>query len=375
MYDIVLNWTAREVVPDFQEFYAQHGNAVDSVKLENFFVEPKRTGFLGQQLTAPVAQDLLFFLLKAGASAQRIPAVYQHPQITQEEAQTLAEQELQAIQARAYPEEILGPIQFVSEHFLYWQFKSTSRRKEVFVSIDKLNEYERRNNDVAYFSEEASLLEKAITRARLQSLGSPIFRWPSQFTTYDLYFFQECKTLPFLDDLSEQLGIPLAELQEKVMRKGPGFRGLDLSYTFTDEFTDPLLLRAAANGARGCRMPSEYRQPCISIEEAQMIADEVVQEYHIPGFTVDLPTHHEPMWEHPWHWYWFFCTRFRPIVDDEEGWNAFKETFQEGGGWANAYIDKLDGHNWTLEERYYLQGESWMLSCLHDHPDLHRFFL
>lgn len=95
---------------------------------------------------------------------------------------------------------------------------------------------------------------------------------------YDIYLSMGCRELPILDDLVTQIPM-LADpaLQQKILTGSPhhpGFLGLDLP----EELAQALFRRLKSKRAGGSWLPSAYRQPRVSKEQAAMLAEPAIAE-------------------------------------------------------------------------------------------------
>jgi len=165
---------------------------------------------------------------------------------------------------------------------------------------------------------------------------------------YDIYLRNRCYTQPVLKDL--QASIPLLkdpaiqkklvpyskeELNTRGSLRSPGFLGLSLEEGLARE----LYSRLAAVKATGEVVPSAYREPKITQEQAQKIAEQELSRICQEQF----PTYHfEPIRLYRDELRWWAFSTFSKQWQEEHGpiW---------GSGGPVAYVDKLDGHIWRWE--------------------------
>ena len=159
---------------------------------------------------------------------------------------------------------------------------------------------------------------------------------------YDLYLNAGSRALPELNDLI-QVAPALADsgLQKRMLQRSPGshFLGLDLSI----DVATTLMKRLKSHKASGYIVPSAYRHPKITVEQALSIATPVISELYtkyISDHTLG-PVHFvqdEPI-----------CWTFGAVSEE---W--VKEDRIPGALFAS--VDKLDGHIWQVEEFDRLRG-------------------
>ena len=160
---------------------------------------------------------------------------------------------------------------------------------------------------------------------------------------YDLYLSLGCRTLPDLEALTQKVPM-LADpaLHTRILKRspGPGFLGLDLP----DTIAVSLLQRLKSAKASGCRLPSAYRLPLISIEQAAPMAEQAMGELKAARLPYDTLGPVRFLREQP------TCWTFGAVSE---------QLVKEGRipGVLHACVDKLDGHLWTREEFDRLWGE------------------
>lgn len=153
---------------------------------------------------------------------------------------------------------------------------------------------------------------------------------------YDIYLSMGGRALPDLNDLMRAVpALAEPQMQQKIVQRSPkpGFLGLDL----TSDQAKTLMQRLKAQKAVGYPVPSAYRQPKITIEQATPIATQAIEQLHkahIPEHTLGpvLLRKDEPA-----------CWTFGAVSE---------EWVKEGRipGVLFASVDKLDGHVWKAEE-------------------------
>ncbi|GHO48679.1 hypothetical protein [Ktedonospora formicarum] len=153
---------------------------------------------------------------------------------------------------------------------------------------------------------------------------------------YDLYLLLECQTVPDVQDLVQQVpALSDPSLQLKMFQRAsrPGFLGLDLS----EEMAKTLLQRLTYAGALAQRHPSAYRHPLLTLEQATIIAEQVIGELQ------KKENFHQSIGP------------VRLAADQAVCW-SFKAFSKQRTIFVN--IDKLDGHLWQDEELHHLNDEA-----------------
>ena len=154
---------------------------------------------------------------------------------------------------------------------------------------------------------------------------------------FDIYLYEGCwTTSPNLDDLVEQIpALNNPDLRARTEKWRPGgFLGLDLPESMARTLLDRLL----GAKARGQMVPSAYREPKVSVEAAQPIAEQAIAQLRETRYSMCTLGPVRYLRETPWWW---------TFAADCKEW-------QEQGyipGAVFASIDKLDGHVWQPEER------------------------
>jgi hypothetical protein len=141
---------------------------------------------------------------------------------------------------------------------------------------------------------------------------------------YDIYLLTGCHSRPNLGDI-------LTDVPKRIFEHSPGFIGLCLSRERATRVFD----RLKSVGGRGYVIPSIYREPKISGERAQSIAELALQSYqesHEVNFAPVRLMSSDPMW-------WKFAA-------------VSEELIQKGIVPGTLYIcvDKIDGHVWQTQE-------------------------
>lgn len=157
-----------------------------------------------------------------------------------------------------------------------------------------------------------------------------------QSAQFDVYLTQGCATPPSVSDVVSAipaLNDPL--IRSRLLRRspGPGFLGVQA----TADDARQLLARLKAAEARGEVVPAAYRQPPISTQAAQSIAERALAAEAaslFPGYTF-RPTRY---WREGPRW-WVFGMISDQLVD---------QGHVPGG--VLAYVDKVDGHIWQPGE-------------------------
>ena len=157
---------------------------------------------------------------------------------------------------------------------------------------------------------------------------------------YDIYLSMGCRGLPFFEDLAEKIpAVQDLQFQQKILTpspRRPGFLGLDLS----EELAERLYRRLQTTRAVGYWLLSDYRQPRITQEQAQLLAEPAIAELAVRhyqrhpndtlgpiGFVGERPE------------FWVFAAKSEYLM---------KENYIPGN--LGVSVDKLDGHIWTQED-------------------------
>ena len=149
--------------------------------------------------------------------------------------------------------------------------------------------------------------------------------------SFDIYLVDTCETLPSPEELA-CVGLQSASA-ETLTGDGFSFLGVDFP---TREHAQRARDVLRSHGARSQLVDSRYRTPCVSLEEARVLAEREIERLKPLSGDVD--------WE---------PTTFH----DERGavwtFRANSPTLIERGcipGAVFVSIDKLDGHPWSREE-------------------------
>lgn len=149
---------------------------------------------------------------------------------------------------------------------------------------------------------------------------------------YDIYLNKGCASTRLAELQKHVPHIP-QQTWLKIQERHPGFLEVDLHQS--DAISLMKALRRA--GARGRIVPTAYREPRLSIEEALRIAVNSIsiqEKERFPGYSFNEVKliHDDVMW-------WVFSSVSEKLV--EEGFIP---------GALHAYVDKIDGHIWGPEE-------------------------
>lgn len=148
---------------------------------------------------------------------------------------------------------------------------------------------------------------------------------------FDIYLSSGC--LPgHLEGIAVHKNLLGQAWGEKLEQQAPGFLGLDLPKPEAERLLG--VLKQA--GARGVMVPSSYREPTLSMDEALLRAERIIarkQATHFPGYGFSSTQLHreDAMW-------WIFGSMSQRLVDEGRIPGA-----------VFAYIDKCDGHEWTSD--------------------------
>lgn len=148
---------------------------------------------------------------------------------------------------------------------------------------------------------------------------------------HDVYLTSGCTERAALDEKTTAILGP--ELMSRIYQAQPAFLGLDLPLEAALELMKAL--RSA--GGRGLVVPSAYRQPRLSPQQAYLSAKRSISEKQARYF----PSHqfNEVRLIRDYALWWVYCAPSPQLI--EEG---------HVPGAVFAYVDKLDGRTWEPEE-------------------------
>lgn len=171
MYDIYLSSGFR-TLPDFGELETE----VRPLLREN--LQNRVPGFLGLDVPAETAAELLESLNQAGGGGLVVPVAYRQPKVTCDLARPIAEKEIVKKERELFPTYTFEPISFFDEGAMWWKFGAISEKLiqegrapgSVAVWVDKLDGHVWTGlEQVRLYGEEYSL-ELATTREPMQLL-------------------------------------------------------------------------------------------------------------------------------------------------------------------------------------------------------------
>lgn len=160
-------------------------------------------------------------------------------------------------------------------------------------------------------------------------------------STYDIYLTRGADQLPKLDNLlTEAPVLQEPDLPQRMLQHSTNV----LKVALPENKAIELLQRLQAEGAKGSLLPSAYRQPRISAEQAVPIAEKAIAEIQAKRRPNDTPGTVRFLREQP------TCWTFGAVSE---------QLIREGRipGLFYASVDKLDGHIWKPEEFDRLAGE------------------
>lgn len=150
---------------------------------------------------------------------------------------------------------------------------------------------------------------------------------------FDIWVNQGCVEPPEIDYLLPIIGeTQLHQLRLKVNLNAPGFLGLDFSLDDALELKQKILLKRAL----GLVVPTKYRTPRLSVDQARPIAEVVIKRETArlaQGLTV-YPMSYER--EN------VLCFTFSAVVKEWAEQDLIPSRLF-------ASIDKVDGHHWSAE--------------------------
>ncbi len=339
MYDLYLFMGCR-TLPDLEDLAQTVPALVDLALQTRILRRSPAPGFLRLDLPADGAVNLFQRLRSAGALVYLLSSAYRQPLITIEQAKPLAERAIEELRVAWYLDRPFGPVHFLREHFAYWTFQAVSERREkLHAHVDKLDGHIWEPMDHEHLWKVSWLLKGG------ELAEWPLSAWAEVYHLYDIYLSWRCQILPDLEDLVETvpaLADPALQARMLDRTKAPGFLGLDLP---ADGALSLLhRLRSLKVSSRGYLLPSAYRQPRITIEQATPIAEQAIEELQVrrfPDHTLG-PVHFQ--WEQS------VCWTFGAVSE---------QLIKEGRipGALHASVDKLDGHIWKQTDLERLQGE------------------
>ncbi len=298
-------------------------------------------GFLQLDLDAERVVSLLRGLRAAKAVGYIVPAAYRQPEISVEQALPLAEAALAELKAMHYPDHPVVPGQFAREEPVCWTFSATYRRnKRLYARVDKRDGHIWQQSDFKQIWEEDFFFREKDRTSRLLSIV-PLPE-NAQEQTYDVYLIRGANKLPDLTDLmSEAPCLQEPALQQRLLQHATNVLNVELP----KKGAIHLLQLLQEEDAKGSLLPTAYRRPKISVEQALPLAEQAItklQETRQPGDTLG-PVHF--LREYPTCW----------------TFGVVSEQLIKNGvipGMFHASVDKLDGHIWQPEEFDRLAGES-----------------
>lgn len=369
MYDIYLRSGCKST-PDLKDFIEQCP-AIGNPEVQTLCLSQQiRPGFLGLDLPDALAYSLLERLIAAKASACRVPITYRQPRITREEAQMIAEQAFLQQQRTEFPDQMCGPTVFKNDQIISWTFRTTLAGKYRFAHVDKLDGHLCQEAERSFLYAEEHAIRLAFKQSRARAAGLPMTRWHENYRTYDIRIRELCRTAPKLDDFFDEIPAlrdeamqrllllsgdaytpeqnafykvePFANegsfMQKVVYCSVSPFLRLNLSY----ELAGRLAMRLQQAGAWANRLPIEYRDPPITLQQAELLAQErlvAIKATRFPNKPVGS-VQVNPNWP-LWEPYWLFM--------------ASSEELEAKGyipGYISISVDKIDGHSWDFDERY-----------------------
>ncbi|GCE23119.1 hypothetical protein KDK_69190 [Dictyobacter kobayashii] len=345
-------------MPDMTGLVEQIPALADPLVQSRIVQRETQPGFLGLNLPSSLASTLLECLIVAEASACRLPVAYRQPSLTLNEITALATHILRKQQVEKFPDASFGPIQGPCDHGVCLGFSIGSIRGILSVSVDKLDGHLWSSEELQHLYDESRLIRRKLAYAKACAAGLPMTRWQERFDSYDIVISRRCRTWPQLQELISvipELANPhvqayflgdrtIPEEQLRHFRDLP-FLGLALSY----ELAGQLAQRLQEAGAQANRIPIEYREPRIRLQEAHVLAEQEIMDLHekaVPHDTLG------PVELSEWQWtpYWVFEARSPELI--AKGHIP---------GRLFAHIDKLDGHVWTFDEMYLFIGQGTIM--------------
>ena len=176
-YDIYLA-VGHDRSPDLSGLEAKAPVGLDAV-LEKFRgVQWPGPGFLGLELPAHVAAEILELLNEVGASGLVVPVPYRQPKVSREMARPIAEEAIAQTQKELCPGYTFEPVQFLREGAMWWDFGAVSEDLaregyapgRIDARVDKLDGHLWSQKEQATLYREEYYLEMATIREPMQVL-------------------------------------------------------------------------------------------------------------------------------------------------------------------------------------------------------------
>lgn len=176
-YDLYLA-VGHDRPPDLSGLEAKATVGLDAL-LEKFRgVQWPEPGFLGLELPAHTAAEILELLNEVGASGLVVPVPYRQPEVSREMARPIAEEAIAQNQRELCPGYTFEPVQFLGEGAMWWDFGAISEDLaregyapgRIDARVDKLDGHLWSQKERATLYREEYYLEMATTREPMQIL-------------------------------------------------------------------------------------------------------------------------------------------------------------------------------------------------------------
>src|SRR5450631_3512851 len=146
MYDVYL-FIGSRTLPELDELIQKAPALADPAIQKKILQRSPGPGFLKLDLAHDVATTLLQLLKSRKANGYVVLSTYRRPEITCEQAETIAKRVIAELHTTRIPNHTLGPVHLVREEPVAWTFGAASEEwvKEgripgiLFASVDKLD--------------------------------------------------------------------------------------------------------------------------------------------------------------------------------------------------------------------------------------------
>ncbi len=160
-YDLFLR-RGSQTLPNLDDLAGKIPSLRDPILLKRIVQHPSGPGFLGLDLPYDVALSLQQCLKTTGAEGFRLPAAYRSPRLTIEQAQAIAQADIDEQKQKYDPNEILLPIEFLGEREVCWEFRGTTARLDgegqegygLYAQVDKVDGHIWTSDEMTLFHQE-----------------------------------------------------------------------------------------------------------------------------------------------------------------------------------------------------------------------------
>ncbi|KJH69774.1 SitI3 family protein [Aliterella atlantica] len=181
LYDLHLSSSKFHTIPDFTGLTEKVPANIQATwyNLTQTIEQKLIPGFMGLNLPADLAAELLERIEIAGGRGLVIPNTYRQPKVTKEMAYPIAEQEIVSKQALLFPNYNFEPTKLFREDIMWWDFRALSPELSevshipggVIARVDKLDGHIWTAAEQVYlYAEEEYYLESSTTLEPMEAL-------------------------------------------------------------------------------------------------------------------------------------------------------------------------------------------------------------